>query len=199
MAVEHVIFDLADVFIPGLDQAPRLLAPALGLSEKAVFAQLNCAELWVLLRGHSDEDTYLDAVMGREGWQIDRSEVKRMIRDTFRRELPGTRGVLEALAGRMDVSLHTDHVREWIAHIHTIHPFMGLFRRAFYSFEMGTTKREPESFRHVLGAIGAAPETCLFIDDRAINVETAQSVGIDTIQFSDAAVLADELARRGLL
>ena len=39
---------------------------------------------------------------------------------------------------------------------------------------------------------------CLFIDDRAVNVECANRVGIPTIQFHDPAQLKDDLELRGV-
>jgi FMN phosphatase YigB (HAD superfamily) len=38
---------------------------------------------------------------------------------------------------------------------------------------------------------------CLFIDDRAVNVECADQMGIPTIQFHDPDQLKDDLERRG--
>jgi FMN phosphatase YigB (HAD superfamily) len=39
---------------------------------------------------------------------------------------------------------------------------------------------------------------CLFIDDRAVNVECADQMGIPTIQFHDPDQLKDDLERRGV-
>ncbi len=42
------------------------------------------------------------------------------------------------------------------------------------------------------------PEECLYIDDRAVNVECVDRVGIPTIQFHDPAQLKDDLELRGV-
>jgi hypothetical protein len=42
------------------------------------------------------------------------------------------------------------------------------------------------------------PEERLFIDDRAVNVECADRVGIPTIQLHDPAQLKDDLELRGV-
>jgi len=45
---------------------------------------------------------------------------------------------------------------------------------------------------------GLPPEAHLFIDDLAENVAAARALGMDGIVHTDAAALAEELARRGL-
>jgi FMN phosphatase YigB (HAD superfamily) len=54
-------------------------------------------------------------------------------------------------------------------------------------------------FRRALEVIGALPQHVVFIDDLVENVIASRSVGIQSYQFSDAATLAKELERDGLL
>ena len=77
--------------------------------------------------------------------------------------------------------------------------FLDRFRRIFVSGELRLAKPDPAIFRHVLAAIGAAPEACLFIDDAQRNVAAAAALGMRTHLFTDAAGLGQELARLGLL
>lgn len=53
-----------------------------------------------------------------------------------------------------------------------------LFEEVFLSFRLDLVKPDPEVFAHVAGALGLSPERILFLDDNAVNVERARSVGL---------------------
>jgi len=57
------------------------------------------------------------------------------------------------------------------------------FQRSFYSCDMGVAKPEPDYFRAIVQALGVAPATLLFVDDRADNVAAAASVGLQALVF----------------
>jgi len=122
--------------------------------------------------------------------------LKAAIRDNLRQEVPGTLQILMDLAPRYALPLHTDHAKEWIHYIRSVHPFLQLFRRTFFSFDLKRTKREPEAFLEVLEALAVPPRRCLFIDDNPENVSVAESVGLPSIPFVDAERLIAELRRR---
>ena len=77
--------------------------------------------------------------------------------------------------------------------------FLDRFRHIFVSGELGLAKPDAAIFRHVLEAIGAPPERCLFIDDAERNVAAAAALGMRTHRFTDAPGLGRELAGLGLL
>lgn len=52
-------------------------------------------------------------------------------------------------------------------------------------------KPEPEIFHHLLERIAQPPQHCLFIDDNAANIATADRIGLKTIHFqNDGSALA---------
>lgn len=55
-----------------------------------------------------------------------------------------------------------------------------LFHRTWYSYLMKTSKPHPESFTLLLDYHSLKPETTLFIDDSAKNIEAAQKMGLQT-------------------
>ena len=62
----------------------------------------------------------------------------------------------------------------------------GLFDGAtglFLSYKMGVRKPNPEIYRRLLAALGVNGSQCLFLDDRADNVEAACAAGIQAYQF----------------
>lgn len=194
-----VIFDLAEVLIAGLPRCEEEFAPVFGIAPQAVLPGLRGEVMWAYNRGEITEDQYWARTLERNGWRGDVARAQAVLRRNFGRKVPGTEDVLRELARHHRVFLLSDHGREWIGHIEGLHGFLGLFEQRFYSFDLGGIKTEPAVFGKVLAAIGAPAGECLFIDDHRPNVETARSLGIAGIVFTDAAALRAELASRGLL
>ncbi len=69
----------------------------------------------------------------------------------------------------------------------------------FVSCRTGLRKPVPRCYQFALDTLAARPSDCLFVDDRSINVEAAQAMGIDSIQFVDSAQLRNELKNRELI
>ncbi|MBR3906989.1 MAG: HAD family phosphatase [Bacteroidaceae bacterium] len=72
-------------------------------------------------------------------------------------------------------------------------PLQNFFDALYLSYRMGLRKPEPEIFRQVLAAEGAAPDDCLFFDDSAENCEAARAVGIDAYLMERNAPWSDEI------
>lgn len=60
------------------------------------------------------------------------------------------------------------------------------FDGTYYSSEVGAMKPEPAYFEHVLTDLRLAPETVVFIDDSARNVEAADELGIRALRHDPA-------------
>lgn len=60
-----------------------------------------------------------------------------------------------------------------------------LYDVGIFSCELGLVKPEPDIYRALITALGAAPEEIVFFDDVAINVEAAAAVGIRAFQWTD--------------
>jgi putative hydrolase of the HAD superfamily len=65
------------------------------------------------------------------------------------------------------------------------------------SSEIGTAKPEAEIFRHCLESLQVAPHEALFVDDRALNVQAAQELGIRGIVSNSPAELRRQLEAIG--
>lgn len=61
-----------------------------------------------------------------------------------------------------------------------------------------TCKPDPELYQILLKRYRINPSTSVFIDDTLPNVETARTLGIDAIHFQGAALLTEELKKRGI-
>ncbi|MCC7299545.1 MAG: HAD family phosphatase [Verrucomicrobia bacterium] len=53
----------------------------------------------------------------------------------------------------------------------------------FLSYQLGAQKPDPAIYRMVLEKLGVEGKQCLFIDDRADNIEAARAAGIHALQF----------------
>jgi len=72
------------------------------------------------------------------------------------------------------------------------------FATFFSSCYVGIRKPNAGIYEMALKVTQRAPRECIFVDDRAINVESARQLGMDAIVFKDAIQLAAELRGRGI-
>jgi putative hydrolase of the HAD superfamily len=77
-------------------------------------------------------------------------------------------------------------------------PVTALFEHCAFSCFLGSAKPDLACYRRVLGLLGAAPGEVVFLDDRAENVASAASLGIQAVRFTGPAQARDALARRGI-
>lgn len=100
------------------------------------------------------------------------------------------RGLLTAILSNMgdDVLASVEREFSWIDRFDVL----------VWSCELGVVKPNPELYRHALNQLGTQPEETLFIDDKRPNVEAAQALGIQAIQFSSVERLRQNLIAAGL-
>ncbi len=107
--------------------------------------------------------------------------------------------LVEKLAGRYRLSIgsNTDalHWRRGIQ-VQGIHR---RFESPILSFEIGCCKPDIEFFEKGLRLLSAAPQECVFMDDREENVEAARSAGIHAIRFLSRQQAEAELRTLGVL
>jgi putative hydrolase of the HAD superfamily len=72
-------------------------------------------------------------------------------------------------------------------------PMGELFDQVFVSGELRLLKPDPAIYRHAAEALGVDPVTMVFIDNRAINVRGAESIGITGHVYTDPGSLRDFL------
>jgi epoxide hydrolase-like predicted phosphatase len=72
------------------------------------------------------------------------------------------------------------------------------FNKAFFSNELGFMKPDKKIYNYVLKQIKFKPNECLFIDDKIDNIESAKSLGINTIQFKSVNQVKKDLDKFGV-
>ncbi len=66
-----------------------------------------------------------------------------------------------------------------------------------WSFQLRLAKPDPAIYRHVLKELDTLPEETLFLDDKRINVEAAQALGMKALEFTTVGRLRDDLVAAG--
>lgn len=200
----HVIFDLGGVLI---DWDPRYLYRSLFTGNEPGmerFLAEVCSPAW-----NHELDRGRPYAEGVAELSARHPELQPMIEAYHTRwiemvagPLPETVAILEELAAR-EVPLWA--LTNWSAETFALvrhgpaYAFLNRFRHIFVSGELRLAKPEPAIFRHVLDAIGIAPDRALFVDDAARNIEAAAALGLLTHRFVSATALRANLVRLGLL
>ena len=99
-------------------------------------------------------------------------------------------GILTAILSNMGDNVHANMQREfdWLAR----------FDALVWSYELRVAKPDPAIYLHVLKELGTKPEETLFLDDKLINIEAAEALGMRGIVFSTVEKLRDDLLALGL-
>jgi 2-haloacid dehalogenase len=115
-------------------------------------------------------------------------------------EVPGTADILAALT---DQGVAVYGLTNWSAETFPSavrrFPVLGLLSGIVVSGEERLVKPDPAIFAVLEDRFGLRPAGTTFIDDSAVNVEAARSLGYDAIRFTAASTLRAELQERGLL
>lgn len=185
-----ILFDLSEVLIGGFYGIEQIIARAEGVPVDRVRPIVAGPHLWALCSGAMNEDAYLQKILEEGGWtRLTKQGLAREIRGLFRVTVPGMPEYLAELSRSNDLYLLSDHAREWIPDVVAFHPFMALFKKRYYSFEVGSVKREGKPFRHVLQDLRIRPDDLFFVDDSAANVAKARENGIESVVFRNRAEL----------
>ncbi|HEV7912355.1 MAG TPA: HAD family phosphatase [Albitalea sp.] len=84
-------------------------------------------------------------------------------------------------------------------HLEQTHPFMSWFETGLFSSRVKMAKPEPAIFHEAARQFGAAPRELLFIDDFALNVKAARTLGWQALHFLSGEQCEAELVARGLI
>lgn len=100
------------------------------------------------------------------------------------------RGILTAILSNMGDSVLANMQRKF--------NWLSRFDVLVWSYQMRMAKPDPAIYRHVLNELGTLPEETLFLDDKLINIEAAEALGMQAMQFSTVEKLREDLIAGGL-
>ena len=192
--ITHLFFDLGNVLV-GLRSGEKLKALA---QRKGESVKTFCEKIWSHQRAHDYErgqhtcDEYFALLAEDLDLSHTRQELQEAFCDIFF-PLPERVVVARQLAQHYPLSLISNTCASHIQHLEATCDFFPLFQHRIYSHEVGCRKPHPDIYQKALQEAGAIPETSLFIDDLAENLETPKKSGWQTLHLPPGTDLAKEL------
>ena len=155
-------------------------------------------EAWARFEhGEMDEDAFLRSFFA-DGRAYDEGGFVEAVRGAYR-FLDGVEPLLAELSER-GVEMHAlSNYPCWYRLIEERLELSRYLDWTFVSCETGVRKPHPEAYLCAARRLERPPERCLFVDDRASNVEAARDVGMDAVVFESASQLRAALRERGVL
>lgn len=203
LSIRHIIFDLGGVLL-NIDYAATARAfAALGISDfETRYSQQQQANVFDDLEtGRLDRAAFLAAVRAfNEALNLTDAQIEEawnaMLLDFPLRRLQ----LLQQLRGHYDLFLlsNTNEIHELafnqiLSSAHGLPSLAALFDRVYLSHRLGLRKPEAEVFRHILAENELTTEHTLFIDDSPQHIETAASLGIQTIWLKPGMTIEDDV------
>ena len=200
-SVKNLIFDLGGVILDiSVEQTLNAFAQRSNLPDKQVHdLYLATPGFLEYEKGLMDDASFRDFV--RATYSITASDQE--IDDCWNAMLLGIPPLklelLKKLQGEFRVFLlsntngiHLNHINEFmLPNLPEKRPLDSYFHKAYYSHRMGKRKPDAEIFEQVLEENSLVPEQTLFLDDYAVNIEGAKSLGIKTIHVTSPDLILD--------
>jgi putative hydrolase of the HAD superfamily len=192
--ITHIFFDLGNVLV-GLRSGKKLKALA---QRKGESVEAFCNKIWSHKRAHDYErgshtcDEYFALLAEDLDLAHAQQELQEAFCDIFY-DLPGRVALVRQLAEHYPLALISNTCASHIRHLESTFDFFPLFNHRIYSHEVGCRKPHPDIYKKALKEAGAIPETSLFIDDLAENLETPAKAGWRTLHLPPGTDLEKEL------
>lgn len=201
--IRHIIFDLGGVLLNIDYGATEKAFFDLGITDfGALYSQLKQTLLFDDLEtGRCTRDEFIEALQqAAPEHHLTEEEIiaawNAMLLDFPLRRLQ----LLQQLRNHYDLFLlsNTNEIHE-AAFNETLFKTCGFnsiahfFDRVYFSHRVGMRKPDAAVFRHILDENGIKPEYTLFIDDSPQHIETAKSLGIQTIFLEKGMTIEDNI------
>mgnify|MGYP000010804396 FL=1 len=199
--ITSVVFDLGNVLI---DWDPRYLYRKLIPTETEVewFLENICDEKWNAK--HDAGYPFSDGIAEHSKKFPQYSE---LIRAWFSRweEMLGDplEEVVEVLSALKSSGISLYILSNWSAETYPVaetrFDFLHWFDGKVISGETGMIKPDPNIYKLLMKTYGLTPPKTVFIDDKSVNVEAADELGIHGIHYKNASKLRNDLRKLKLL
>jgi epoxide hydrolase-like predicted phosphatase len=197
--ITTIIFDLSEVYLYGMYQFERHLAPKLNLTREDSKRIFDIPELKEFFNGRLTEEEYFIKAIEKSKIDVSVDLLKKAVRKNFQ-EIEGTREIIEKLSKNgYKLGLLSVHTREWIDHCEKKFNYHKLFHSVMYSFEVQVCKPDKLAYQHILKKLDSKPQECIFIDDYDKNIESAKELGINVILFKNPNQLKSELRKFSII
>jgi putative hydrolase of the HAD superfamily len=182
-----VVFDYGEVLSMSPSEADKRAIVAASGAEYDTFWPVYWAHRDELDHGTIDVPEYWSRVGAGLGLDLGMSRVQRLWAADFRSWVsvePGSVDILQELRdGGTRIALLSNAGFDF-GDPFRYSPTGALFERVFVSAELGMLKPDPEIYRHVVRELGIEPSQMVFIDNKKVNVEGAESIGATGHHFT---------------
>lgn len=197
---EAVIFDMDDVLCRyDLGRRLRALSRFSGKMPRDIRAAIwdSGFEDASDAGGFPDPDEYLAAFGTRMGYPLTRAEWVAARKEAMQ-PWPDMLALAKTISTQARTALYTNNGPLTRAAIEDLFPeAVQIIPEQYFSFEFGTKKPDPASFRKLMERMGTEPSRCWFIDDKRSNVTGARMAGLEGHHFRSYEQLLPEVAARG--
>jgi putative hydrolase of the HAD superfamily len=195
--IEVVISDFGGVLTTPLVQSFMAFQDQTGISTEnlgramAKAAEANGGEnpLFEMERGEITEVAFLeqltDALEPLLGHRPEMHRFKEIYFEALEPNPPMIELMRELKDSGYRMAMLTNNVREWEPLWRSMLPVDEIFANVVDSGFVGCRKPESRIYELTLERVGAAPETCLFVDDVEVNCEGARKAGLTAVHFRD--------------
>jgi putative hydrolase of the HAD superfamily len=197
MKINTVIFDFGYVLsLPPQTSDYQRLAAVAGIDGKP-FEEIYWGQRADYDRGAIDGPAYWRRIAEAAGREITPAQIDSLIAADiaiWMRANPVMMEWVRALKGRgLKTAVLSNMPIEISSYMRQYAPWFRDFDYVCFSAEVQLAKPEAAIFYACLEVVRARPEECLFIDDRAENVEAARALGMHALKFVSVQQLAVEV------
>ena len=101
--------------------------------------------------------------------------------------------IIKQLKDKFRLVIFSGNIRERIEYLDKRYHFLQYFHDTVFSFDYQLNKEDVEFYDELLKHLDCEPHEALIIDDEKINIEKAESIGLNTILYYYTEQLVDEL------
>jgi putative hydrolase of the HAD superfamily len=197
MRIYTVIFDFGYVLsLPPQPSDYQRLAALAGIDGKS-FEEIYWGNRTDYDRGTIDGPTYWRRIAKAAGRELTPAQIDSLIGNDiaiWMRANPVMMEWVRALKrGGMKIAVLSNMPIEISTYMRQYAPWFRDFDYVCFSAEVQLAKPDAAIFHACLEAVHSRPEECLFIDDRAENVEAARALGMHALKFVSVHELAVDL------
>ncbi len=176
-SLEIVLFDLGGVLLEVGGVGPMRELSGIGTDEELWARWLGCRWVRQLEAGRCTPEEFAAGVVADWELAVEPADFLATFGAWVNQPFPGAPElVAETGAAARIGCLSNTNAFQWDAHFGEL-PLIGAFEFRYLSFELGLVKPDPAIFEAVAAALPASPESVLFLDDNAVNVEAAAAYG----------------------
>lgn len=179
MPIQWIIFDVMGVIFEVGDDTNELLIPFIqqknsDITKEQIYKLYLKASL-----GEISSTTFWQEL----GFENEYPEIERNYLDTCLTIDPEFMPVAVELAKRYSLAILSNDVPVWSAYLRQKYELDRLFKVIIISGEVGYRKPDKRIYEILVEAIKSPASTCIFIDDRAKNLQPAAELGFKTVRF----------------